>query len=849
VDENAPNATVLGTISASDPDAGDSLTFAITDGNTANAFAIDPATGQITVNDTHALDFETNPTFTLTVQATDTAGLTAAATVTVNLNDLAEDLDLAPQSFAVDENSAAGTVVGVVTATGPAAQNGVTYSITDGNTAGAFAIDAQSGQITVATPGVLDFEATPTFVLIVQAAVGQAMATAKITINLNDLNEPPTIADQTFTIAENALVATSPGTVAASDPDAGDSLTYSITAGNADGAFAINSATGTLWVMNTAALDAETSPTFTLTIQVTDSGGLTDSGTITVNLDDLNEPPTIANQTFTIDEDPTNGTLVGTVQASDPDAGDSLTYSITAGNTDGAFAINSTTGEITVSDPTPLDYETNPTFTLTVQVTSTDGRDASATVTVNLNNVNEAPSVADQDFSLDENAPNGTLVGTVQASDPDPDDDLTYSLESTVFTIDPATGEIRVAHTAALDFETAVAFTLAVQVTDSGGLSDTAIITITLEDLNEPPVIKPPFSFSVDENAPDGTIIGTITAEDPDYGDTLTFSIVEQTTYNSSFFCDVDPDTGDISVYGPPDFDFGTAMCVTVQVTDSHGLADVRDFLISINDASDGDPEFPTLDLEIGITNGPIAIAGQQANIAKWNKTSTPTDVEILADVAYEFYIESLDPGDPIPGTDYVNFWSDWLGGFAVFDVPGYRWQTASAVPSPGVHKFTGEYCSGSPYRGIGYAEGLFHVLGTPDIAAQGVSDEDEEDPLHRPKNPREQHPTRHHPLMPLRLPPQTRPHPKQQQDQRLRPLRQPPRLRWLRQRLRGQFRHQSRQCDPLGRGRRKQRHRSRHRPNTRLRHRTLRLPGQGHRPVHNRRSRPRYRLRQLRRH
>ena len=44
-----------------DPDVGQAHTFAITAGNTAGAFAIDPATGQITVANSAALDFETNP--------------------------------------------------------------------------------------------------------------------------------------------------------------------------------------------------------------------------------------------------------------------------------------------------------------------------------------------------------------------------------------------------------------------------------------------------------------------------------------------------------------------------------------------------------------------------------------------------------------------------------------------------------------------------------------------------------------------------------------------------------------------------------------------------------------------
>jgi hypothetical protein len=64
------------------------LSYAITTGNTGGAFSIDPATGEITVASSAALDFETTPSFTLTVEVTDSGGLTTSGTVTVNLNDL-----------------------------------------------------------------------------------------------------------------------------------------------------------------------------------------------------------------------------------------------------------------------------------------------------------------------------------------------------------------------------------------------------------------------------------------------------------------------------------------------------------------------------------------------------------------------------------------------------------------------------------------------------------------------------------------------------------------------------------------------------------------------------------------
>ena len=87
--EMSPPGTVVGTVAGIDPD-GDRLTHGITAGNTGGAFAIDPDTGQITVANAMALDFETTPVFTLTVRAQDPGGLTGTGTVTVRLSDVPE---------------------------------------------------------------------------------------------------------------------------------------------------------------------------------------------------------------------------------------------------------------------------------------------------------------------------------------------------------------------------------------------------------------------------------------------------------------------------------------------------------------------------------------------------------------------------------------------------------------------------------------------------------------------------------------------------------------------------------------------------------------------------------------
>jgi hypothetical protein len=370
--ENAATGTVVGTVLATDAD-GDQLTYSITAGNTNGEFAINSTTGQITVANSAALNFETNASIPLTVQVSD-GSATDTATVTINLTDVNEAPILNNQTFTVDPNAAIGTVVSTVQASDPEGDD-LTFSITGGNTNGAFAINADTGVITVANSAAL--QAQSTFNLTVQASDGSLTDTATVTINVG-ANAPPVVNDQTFNVVENAANGTVVGTVLATDAD-GDQLTYSIIAGNTNGAFAINATTGQITVANSAALNFETNPSIPLTVQVSD-GSATDTATVTINLTNVNEAPILNDQTFTVDPGAVNGTVVGTVQASDPE-GDDLTFSITGGNTNGAFAINSDTGVITVANSAALQSQS--TFNLTVQ--ASDGSLAdTATVTISV---------------------------------------------------------------------------------------------------------------------------------------------------------------------------------------------------------------------------------------------------------------------------------------------------------------------------------------------------------------------------------------------------------------------------------------------------------------------------------
>ncbi|MBI1347830.1 hypothetical protein GC163_16260 [bacterium] len=290
IDENSSFGTNVGTVTATDADPTDTLTYSFSGGNVGNAFAINASTGEITVNKPYLLNFEALTSFSLRVAATDTAGQTRKSTVTVNINDANEQPLVSPQTFSIIENSPAGTSVGTVMASDPDAMNTLSYAITGGNLGKAFAINSATGAITVNKPAAIDFETLNSFEITVQVTDGGGLSRkAVMTINVNDLNEQPLISPQTFNVDENSPNGTSVGTVVASDPDAMDTLTYAITGGNIGRAFAINATTGEITVSNSLALDFETTPTFSITVQVTDSHGLSRKAVMTINLNNVAE--------------------------------------------------------------------------------------------------------------------------------------------------------------------------------------------------------------------------------------------------------------------------------------------------------------------------------------------------------------------------------------------------------------------------------------------------------------------------------------------------------------------------------------------------------------------------------
>ena len=398
-----------------------------------------------------------------------------------------------------------------------------------------YEMDPATGVVSVKNDAVLNYESADSVLAIkvkvvdnaaTTSGVGKDSAYAVVVLQIVDQNEAPVVRDTSFTVDENVLAGTEVGQVVAMDPDIKSLvfgvLKYSIV--ETDVPFAIDNQ-GVITVSADSVLDFETKPSWTIHVTVTD-GFLPQTVEVVIIINDLNEPPHIEEpeDKYNVVENTSNGVVFASIKVADLDGDDGRTTltaklenlieseGVTAEDLFEATVVEDATDHslrivITVKDSAKLDYEAllangenEVLFDVRLLLTDRGGAEGSLTdtafTTIFVTDENEKPTAEDGDFTIAENSAAGTLVGKVVASDPDTANvaygTLYYSFveTSTQFEID-ATGSIRVLEGAVLDYETTLPdhkITLHVRVTD-GVFADTATVTVTLTDENEPPII------------------------------------------------------------------------------------------------------------------------------------------------------------------------------------------------------------------------------------------------------------------------------------------------------------------------------------------------------------------------
>ena len=452
-------------------------------------------------------------------------------------------------------------------------------------------------------------------------------ATASVLVNVAASNDPPTavtFANPTTAIDENTDTTTG---VKVADIQVADDSLGSETLGliGADAGFF--EIVGTELRLKAGVLNFEARASYSVQVTADDPsvGGSPDatSAVFTVNVNDVNEAPSAgADFSPSAAEDAIDTTVLATLSASDPDLGggndgannfEDLSYAITAGDAGVLFEINGN-GQISLAAGKSLDFETAQQHVLTVTVSDGPGLNDTVDVTIDVTDVNEAPS-AGADFSVTaaENVNDTTVLATVAASDLDLGggndatndfEDLSYAITAgdagALFEVN-GNGQISLAAGKSLDFETAQQHVLTVTVSDGPGLNDTVDVTIDVSDVNEAPLAGADFSVTAAENVNDTTVLATLSASDPDLGggndgannfEDLSYAI---TAGDPGALFEIDGN-GQISLAAGKSLDFETAQqhVLTVTVSDGPALSDTVEVTINVGDVNDNAPTITT---------------------------------------------------------------------------------------------------------------------------------------------------------------------------------------------------------------------------------------------------------------
>ena len=551
---------VVGTVTVTDSDPSDTHALAVDDAR----FQIVDAVLQLRPG--LAIDAALEPTVTVAITAVDSFGLSFTETLVLTI--LAEPPDPpAPAPLTISPTVCSAPDARSAPATLQGASSDLVSSVCEnvagaavaklGLAGGSFGLEISDPRFEVTASGLvklradqmLDFETEPTVDLVARVLDGATLVqTFEITVRVKDRNEPPAIGVGPLEVLENVPGAVV-GPIDVEDPDVGDVLTVTVD----DPRFEVVG--GELRLRAGIAVDNGEEPLIPLVLRVTDEGGVSADAVVQLQVINVNDPPEAQPLVTGVAVGAAAGTLIDRVEARDPDADDTLSFEIVSGNDDGAFAIDAGDGGLRVANPAALGPDGS-IFELVVRVTD-DNSSGSATgplsagvpVRITVTGSNTPPFVQDQQFeAVREDVPVGTLVGVVGAVDED--QPLRYRIVSgdrdNRFSVDAATGEVRVA--ARLDFETQQRFDLEIAVSDSHPvpLTSLAVLRIDLMDVNEAPVVDAA-TFVISATAARGIDVGTVRASDPDTvaGDRATLVFVSG---NEAGAFEIDPPSGLIKV-------------------------------------------------------------------------------------------------------------------------------------------------------------------------------------------------------------------------------------------------------------------------------------------------------------
>ena len=615
--ENVAAGSVIGSFTTSDPDTNNTFTYSLVAGTGATDNAAFSIVGNL-LKINASPNFEAQPSYSIRVKTTDQGGSSYEKALVIGIIDINEaPTNLVLSNPTTSENVTAGSVIGSFTTSDPDANNTFIYSLVSGTGStdnAAFSIVGNQLKIN-ASP---NFEAQSSYSILVRTTDQGGLGYDKIfTVGITDLNEAPTaLTLSNNNTPENVAVGSVIGSFTTTDPDANNTFTYSLVTGTGstdNAAFSINGNQ----LKITASPNFEAQPNYSIRVRTTDQGGLSTEQVLGITVTDVNEAPTnLTISNAVTPENVTAGSVIGTLSTTDPDANNTFTYSLVAGNgaTDNAaFTLNGNQLKINASP----DFETKSSYSVLIRTTDQGGLSVDKAFVIGITDVNEAPTNLVLSNNLTpENVAAGSIIGSFTTTDPDANNTFTYSLvsgagstDNTAFSVSDNQLKIN----ASPDFEAKSSYSIRVRTTDQGGLSTEQALTILVTDINEAPTDLNLNPSSIAENVAPGSPIGSFTTTDPDANNTFSYSLVSGigATDNAAFSIS----GNQLKINASPDFEAKSSYSIRVRTTDQGGLSTDKTLVVGILNVNEAPTAIALTNLSIPENSVGGTVIGQLSTV------------------------------------------------------------------------------------------------------------------------------------------------------------------------------------------------------------------------------------------
>ncbi|MBX3458178.1 MAG: cadherin-like domain-containing protein [Candidatus Paracaedibacteraceae bacterium] len=432
--------------------------------------------------------------------------------------------------------------------------------------------------------GVDNVDRSPVFTVL-QSVFEERLSLPRIDL-LGLFNAAPTVQNSLMVIDEDIPLS---GTLVGSDRE-GQPLTFSVVQQALHGSLVLNP-NGTYVYTPHSNFNGEDTFTFKANDGFKDSA----NASVTITINPVNDPPAIndffrdSNNNSILDpqiSENNTGAIVGYLSAQDPE-GDSFSWSIVDVVT--PFELVGTM--LKLKDGVSLDYESDgDSIEVTIQAQDVYGLVSKQTFSIALIDLNEIPVLSPGLFNqsgiqiavptVNENDP-GAIIGYLSVTDPD-GDAIIWSVSDNRFEV--VDGALKLKNSVSLNYEAENTIEVEVQAEDGRGGSDSQTFHISVQDVNEAPTDITLSNFSVNEIKTD-VVVGTLSSIDPDAGDSVTFSVVNDSRFTI--------DGNNLKLVSPLDYETlpNHQTSVTIRATDAQGATYDKDLIISVNDVNENPPK------------------------------------------------------------------------------------------------------------------------------------------------------------------------------------------------------------------------------------------------------------------